>query len=743
MAKKKQAPKPEETKEEAMANVDPRADSGKDDDEEDIEEEELNLDLEDRKKDYSKLTKIKEQLTDIYTNIVRGFEDKSEQNSTVDRAWDMYNCVLNENQAYAGNSQIYVPLVRDAIEARTTRFSNQLFPQSGRYAEVVGEGDTPWDLMALLDYYVGQTKLKSLIVPSLMREGDCSGQYSLCLEWSEKKRHTVKKVKRAETVSLLGNAPEEDETIDDREYEEINDARPDVVVLDARNLVVLPASVDEIEDAEIVAVCMWLSKAAVKKKIRDKVFDKEAGEKLIDNFQTTNSGNTQQPDTEKKALNQAGVKTDSKGNTRALIYKAWSKVKIKGEYRLCEMYFAGEDNILSCKRIPLWADRVPVISKPVIKVPGSFWGKSPAAAVEKLQYQANDAVNIGMDSAQYALMPIVMTDPEKNPKIGSMIMAQAAIWETSPKDTTFAQFPPLYRDALSIVAACKDQVMQSLGVNSAMMPHAAGSNAKKPSQAQAAQEQQVALESTNNAVNILEESVLNEILRWFYEMDYQFREKPITIQKFGQMGLQADLQQVPLIEVNAHYQFRWNGTEANQTVQQVQQMIAAMNVLRGIPPQQLNGRKLDITPILEKLAGAAFGPRIAPKVLIDERHMMAMDPNMENQLMLGGFPVHINPQDNDIEHIQAHQAAMSHDMSGFIHPHIMEHIMAMKAKNQAAQGGPPASQGAPGVPGGAGPGVAGTPRQGAQPGNPRPQQPPGAVSRDQMPLSMPRKAGIG
>ena len=736
MAKTKQAPNPEDTKEEAMANVDPRADSGKDDDEEDIEEEELNLDLEDRKKDYSGLKKVKEQLQDIYTNIVRGFEDKSEQNSTIDRAWDMYNCVLNENQAYAGNSQIYVPLVRDAIEARTTRFSNQLFPQSGRYAEVVGEGDTPWDLMALLNYYVGQTKLRSLIVPALMREGDCSGQYSLCLEWSEKKRHTVKKVKRAETVSLLGNAPEEDETIDDREYEEINDARPDVVVLDARNLVVLPASVDETEDAEIVAVCMWLSKAAVKKKIRDKVFDKEAGEKLIDNFQTTNSGNTQQPDTEKKALNQAGVKTDSKGNTRALIYKAWSKVKIKGEYRLCEMYFAGEDNILSCKRIPLWADRVPVISKPVIKVPGSFWGKSPAAAVEKLQYQANDAVNIGMDSAQYALMPIVMTDPEKNPKIGSMIMAQAAIWETSPKDTTFAQFPPLYRDALSIVAACKDQVMQSLGVNSAMMPHAAGSNSKKPSQAQAAQEQQVALESTNNAVNILEESVLNEILRWFYEMDYQFREKPITIQKFGQMGLQADLQQVPLIEVNAHYQFRWNGTEANQTVQQVQQMIAAMNVLRGIPPQQLNGRKLDITPILEVLVENVFGAELGGRILIDDRNKFTIPPEIEDEMMVNGIPADVHEFDDDNAHMKSHQQAgqSSGDPAGLIRNHMQAHMQAMQKKRQAAMMAQQPQPGQPGVPGGAGPGVAGTPRPGAQPAPGRPMQnPPGAIQQDNMP----------
>jgi len=239
----------------------------------------------------------------------------------------------------------------------------------------------------------------------------------------------------------------------------------------------------------------------------------------------------------------------------------------------------------------------------------------------------------------------------------------------------------------------------------------------------------------------MEQGLLSPLLEWFYELDYQFRDKPLTIEKFGQMGLFATLEQIPLLQVGAHYQFKWNGTEANKSVQQVQQMIAAMNVLRGIPPQQLNGMKLDITPILEHMVGVAFGPRMAPKVLIDERHQMMMPPEMENELMLNAFPVHVNPLDNDVEHIKIHQLAGKSDSSGFVHAHILEHIMQMQAKAQAANGGTiTVGGGEPGIPGGAGPGVAGTPRMGAQPGAPRMQQPAGAVSKDEMPLSMPRKA---
>ena len=40
-------------------------------------------------------------------------------------------------QAYSGNSQIFVPLIHNAVNARATRFVNQLFPKGGRYVEVV------------------------------------------------------------------------------------------------------------------------------------------------------------------------------------------------------------------------------------------------------------------------------------------------------------------------------------------------------------------------------------------------------------------------------------------------------------------------------------------------------------------------------------------------------------------------------------------------------------------------------
>ena len=690
--------------------------------------EELDLD---REKDYAEDEDVEEQLSALYEDVSKAFEDKKEQNDTVDRCWDVFNCILNDNQAYNGKSKVYIPVVRDAVEARVTRFTNQLFPQSGRYCDITNnDGTPPYEIISLLDHYVEEAHMRDVVVPSLIRSGEVTGEYVLYVEWLERTRHTLKKTMVPDVVAANGAAPDTAEKHADVEIEEVVDGRPDVWVVDPRNVAVLPASVDEIEDADGVAIGMWWTKAKVKEKMANGEINEEAAETLLEAFgQTSDLRST--PDTEKKASEPAGVKMDAQ--KRAYVVAVWSKLKINGERRLCVTHFAGPKIILSCKRNPYWCDRVPLLMAPRIKVPGSIWGQAPVALVEQVQYQANDAVNMGMDSAQYSLLPIVMTDPEKNPRVGSMVLSMAALWETSPNDTKFASFPALWKDAMGIVSLCRDQIMQSMGTNPAMMPHA--NAGKKPSQSQVAQEQQVALESTADATTLLETGILNKLLQWFYEMDYQFRSKDITVKKYGPLGTQADMEQIPPIQVGTHYVCKWSGTETFRSQQQVQQMIAGMNVLRGIPPQMLPGKTIDIAPIIENLVNTVFGAKLAPKVLVDQAHKMAVPAEMENQLLLNLFPVHTSPLDNDQEHLMKHQQVLPMDRTGIVRQHIMEHVNQMKARiaAQNPQAAPPAGGGGPGGP----------PRIGAQPTMPRGgQNPPGAVPGDQMngPGNMPRKA---
>ena len=122
--------------------------------------------------------------------------------------------------------------MRDAIEARETRFINMLFPQSGRYAEVVGnDGKVPYELTALLDYYVRTSALRKAVVPALVRTGDISGQYALYVDWQSCSRVVTSKTKKAEMETELGTPIDGSPEYDDMEFEEDVEERPGVMVL--------------------------------------------------------------------------------------------------------------------------------------------------------------------------------------------------------------------------------------------------------------------------------------------------------------------------------------------------------------------------------------------------------------------------------------------------------------------------------------------------------------------------------
>lgn len=701
-----------------------------------VDDDTVDAALEDRSKDYSGYKYIQKQLGELYTCAEKAFEDKTDQSSTIDESWDVYHCNLNDNQSYTGNSKVYIPIVRDALTARETRYVNMLFPGNGRFSDIVGsDGQRPDDLIALMDYYVHEARLRELVVPALIRTGDISGQYALYVDWMETTRHVTSKQKVAELNDAAGMPVDGAPEYDDIEYDEVNDERPGVMVLDPRNLAIWPATVDTIEEADGVAVLLRFSVGKIKRWIAKGMFEKKAGEQLIANMSATPS-KAPLPDTGKKATMAAGVKSDGKGNKTALVYQVWSKLKIRGEHRMMVTHFAGDNMVLGCKRNPYWCDRIPVITQAVEKNPDSIWGTSQVEPVLQLQYQANDVANEGFDSAQYALLPIIITDPEKNPNAGSFVLAMASVWFADPNSTKFAEFPALWKDAFQLIGAVKDQIFQSLGVNPAMIPH--GNASKKPSQAQIAQEQQVALESSADNVALIQEGVLSKLIEWFYELDYQYRDKAITVKKFGELGLQASMDQVEPFQVRQRYEFRWYGTEGFKAAQQIQQQISWMGTIVKIPPQMLGGRKLDISPMVEAINSTILGPRVAPHVLIDQRHQMVISPQLENEMLEHQFPVQVHEGDNDQEHIESHfrqfQSILKlppemSEVVRLVKGHITEHIKAMKAKAAMAHG----------APGGGAPAAG---RAGAQVQGPTgPQNPPGAVAPDNMALAMPRAAG--
>jgi hypothetical protein len=240
--------------------------------------------------------------------------------------------------------------------------------------------------------------------------------------------------------------------------------------------------------------------------------------------------------------------------------------------------------------------------------------------------------------------------------------------------------------------------------------------------------------------------MLNPLVEMLFEFDQQFRTTDLMIVQRGEIGQKAAMETIPPSQWGTKYDFRWTGTETMMNMQRLQQQIAFINVLQGVPPQQLGGRTLDVSPALVAGCENVFGPNMAPKILVDKTNQFTVSPEIENEILHNGFTASVHEADNDPEHLQAHMkaAATNGDPIGLYKMHMGMHMAQLQRKQQmqmAAAAGiaPGGGPGVPGKPGGgpgtvAPPGAAGTPRPGSVPAGPRggAQNPPGAIGPDQM-----------
>lgn len=671
---------------------------------------------------------------ELLQDVVKGFSEQWDRSNQALDNWDVYYSTLGPKQFYTGNSKIFVPIVHDAIEARKTRFVNQMFPQSGKHVEVIASEDKPQGIQSLLEFYIRKAKLRTRVFPSLVRNGDVEGQYSVMLHWTKTKRHVaarVKKEQKTEDVVL-----DQDDTYDDVEEYTIAHEYPTVEVIPDTDILVMPTTASSIEEAldmggSVTVIRRW-SKAKIKQMIEDDEIDADRGEALLASL----GGKSPQMNPDKKSamVDATGSRSGEKGNV-AIVYNTWTKLALKNgegetERRIVRIYYASsaEDTVVSCKLNPFWCDKVPILSAAECNIEGSFKGKAKVTYVESMQYAANDAINEGMDSAAYALLPIIMTDPTRNPRTGTMVLNVAAIWETDPQHTQFAQFPQLWKEAFQIVNASKDQIFQTLGINPAMMPQQTTAPGKKLNQAAIANEQMVDILTTADSVTTLEEEIASPILQWFVYLDHQFRNKATTIRAFGPVGLHAEMETIEPIQMGRRFEFRWFGVEAARNAQQMQMQMAGINVIKGIPPQAYPGYELNLAPVISQFVENLFGPRLAAEIFQDIRKKLTLDVKFENVMLESGYDLPVQPMDNDQEHMQAHMqlAQQSGDPNGVIRAHMIKHQMNMQRKVQAQamqQQQVLSGQGQQG----------GGPRQGAASTAPRGgQQPPGAVPRDQL-----------
>ena len=669
----------------------------------------------------------------FYEKINSAYKNRKQADDAIKDYWCIYNAEIDNNQTYQPQgTAAYLPVVRDAINARAKRALRQLFPNKYSHVEAVGTDSlNPKAHLALLEHYIRLTKLKS-IVRSMLVAGDVTGQWNVYLDWYKVTRNVTGMVKRNPELQDdkgldLGIADATVE-VDESDDSELTIQMPDVIDFATEDLAVIPPTCNDINRADITCLKLRMSKGQVKHLVDDGLFvlpeDSDVSDWVSGHKPTNDERNAP-----KDRTDDAGIKTT--GTTDyVLIYWAQAYVEFeKGKRSLADVYFAGENDLIGIVKAPQWGQKRSILSAPVERVAGSFHGISRIEPVKTLQWGLNDFWNMGTDSATYAMMPIVMTDPEKNPNYAMMTLGLGAVWPTNPTSTSFASFPALWKDAAGMCENIKQQINVALDVNEMMLGGQPKGRKNAPMVGAQQQESSVAV---IDLAERFEEEILNPLMELMFEYDAQFRDEELTVMTQGEIGIKAKMEVIPKFQWGERYFFQWTGTSFTMNTARIQQQISMMNVLRGIPPQQLNGLRLDVTPILENLVDNTYGVELGSKILIDERNMHTVPPEIEDEMLLNGIMVETHQADDDAAHITVHQAAAqkSSDPTGLMRTHIQKHMKQMQVKREAAS--PPPPQGQQGVPGGAAPGVAGTPRPGSQVAPQRPmQQPAGAIPQPQ------------
>lgn len=686
--------------------------------------------LEQRSASLLKKDDIEEQCGKLYDMVAKGWDDQRERNDKLMDLWELYNCELGRFQNFSGMSKIFIPIIRNAVNALVVRYVNQSFPNSGRHVEcVTGESDKPYALLSLIEHYIAESKLRTQAATELLTNGQIEGQYNAYFNWSKRSRYAVTR----EEVPIKIDDMETPEagslrlTIE----EEIEDCCPVIEVLHDSDVLVVPATASSIDEAlecggAAVVLRRW-TKAQIEQKIDDGDIDKTIGDELLENM--GRAANERVRDTEKKLAESIGIQV-SRSRAYAIVWEAWHKLEVDGERRLSRIFFTDEKKTAGATVNPFWNDRCPLHSAPVKKLPGVFKGESPVAPCQDMQVLANDMINEGADMMYYTLAPVLAVDPQKVSKWKELVADIAAVWPVDPDGVKMFEWPNKVREALEVVGACKAAIFETLQVNPSMMPQQTGKPGAKRNQAEIALEQQVDILQTSDAVTVFEQEILTPFVQWVAELDHQFRDKDILVREFGEIGLKAEMDDIPPIQWGKRWEVKWVGVETQRNAANIQQQVSWFNVVGSIPPQLYQGYRLDIGPALEQSVGQIFGSRLGRLVFKSAQDEESMDPEIENDLIAQKFEVLTHAYDDDQKHLQVHAKLPS---SPWRDLHMRMHQRAIRMKQQAQQAQMMQHMGIASAPQGAQPPKRGRPRAGSQPAQKRRGfSPPGSIRPDAM-----------
>ena len=554
--------------------------------------------------------------------IKKLFEDKFKANANISRYWRIFNADRDVNHTYTGISQSYTPEVRAATSIICENVMASLFSDILKHVTVTSFEDAAVnnDITSLMEHYIKTSNLEAMCF-SILKSGVVTGQVCAKVEWF------VDKVKSNGTAIEFDDVTGESSIVDAEVVNVVQ--RPMLREIMVEDLVVYPATSSSINNAQIVCHRDYIHLEQLKEMIKTN---------HINNVNISDAERVYKNNSQIISSNEfAHILNRIKDNGMTEV-SIGDVMPLYVEYFKCDgwsyiAYWTDSGVLLGIVKNPLDSKKIPIISYALEMTEGSFFGTSKYSTVDTLQYQLNDNTDKLQDFFHFNLYPVTKVDPTACPYYATLTYSPGVVWPVPPN--AISQDPPTYVDSNLIVSIqqAKQEIKEKMGITELL--------AGTATQGRKTNALIGALERTGNTTvagysRKFELNFLTPLMQMWFELDCQYRDESITAVNLGSTGVLSSLKDISVFDTPDKFIIEWSGLNNASTMQRIQQQIAAVNVLQGIPPQLYAGYRLNLIPLIQNMVDSAFGVTQGAQVFINLEAEMQANPQaaMQYQAMM-------------------------------------------------------------------------------------------------------------
>lgn len=352
------------------------------------------------------------------------------------------------------------------------------------------------------------------------------------------------------------------------------------------------------------------------------------------------------------------------------------------------------DRHVGClKRNPFWHQRAPFVAgRYIYPNPDEFYGQGIPKATQYQQYELNSKAEQSMDSVTLALNPIAMMDPAHAAQNADFEVEPGAIWWINPQQARLASMPDVSATGYQAVAQMRAQI-QDFSDRAPSLPAQFQGKSRTATQSEIIDKALSIDFKTFQRQN--ETDVLEPVMEMWESLTDQYADESQIILLLGRKSDDWKRMAVSREMYLGNYKYFWKvASDFGNKAMKARQMIDAMKVAGSLPPDAQAQLKFNFAEAYRVLFKDLLGLPDEDRIIPDPFSQPQQDPGVVYKMLKLGMEVEVLPSDDDKAFMQFFAARAQEEKNEgvkselirqiFLHEQqLQKKIEAMKAQQAA------------------------------------------------------------